>query len=323
MEAHLAKDVERTPMKPPERGLMCDCKKIFLAAVTLLASMVVSACQQSPSAPSAISDAAPHRTTFSTNNDLVIDASAARMDDGRVVISGITNLPDGLKMWVDVEEGKLPLGAPKSIASDESVVVQNGKFSTQPLWMAVPNTQFTKKGWPKGVIVDVRERPFLPKPYKVHFLAYFNGAWQSKDVINAVGGEGAKPLKGKIIKAENPDVIDSSKTVDYTPTLAFPALSPGAKAISLVRQTIMTVPDEGRSTGDIQAVVDMYMVSPGLKVAKGWGARQTGASSFDVSFDFINGEQGEQQATWQADLASGRVKYINENGKLFSWAPSY
>ncbi len=248
---------------------MRDCKKMFLAAVPLLASLVVSGCHQSPSAPLAISDAAPHRSPFSPNSDLVIDASATRTDDGRVVISGTTNLPDGLKMWVDVEEGKLPLGAPKSIASDESVVVQNGKFSTQPLWMSVPNTQFTKKGWPKGVIVDVRQRPFLAKPYKVHFLAYFNGAWQSKDVINAVGGEGARPLKGKIIKSENPDVIDSSKTVDYTPTLAFPALSPGAKAISLVRQTTMTVPDEGRSTGDIQAVVDMYMVSPGLKVAKG------------------------------------------------------
>lgn len=304
---------------------MYDLKKMFLIVFALLvASVIVSACHQSSSGPAAVSDAAvPHRTPFSTNNDLVIDATTARTDDGRVVISGMTNLPDGLKMWVDVEEGRLPLGAPKSIASDESVYVHDGRFSTQPLWMEVPNTKFTKKGWPKGVMVDVRERPFLPKPYKVHFLAYFNGAWQSKDVINAVGGEGAKPLKGKIIRSENPDVIDSSKTVDYTPSLTFPALSPGARAISLVRQTIMTVPDEGRSTGDIQAVVDMYMVSPGLKVAKGWEARQTGASSFDVSFDFINGEQGEQQAVWQADLASGRVKYVNEDGKVFSWAPSY
>lgn len=304
---------------------MYDGKKMFLTAVALLAaSVVVSACHQSPTGSAAISGAAaPHRTPFSTNDDLVIDASAARTDDGRVVISGTTNLPDGLKMWVDVEEGRLPLGAPKSIASDESVYVHDGRFSTQPLWMEVPNTQFTKKGWPKGVRVDIRERPFLPKPYKVHFLAYFNGAWQSKDVINAVGGEGAKPLKGKIIKSENPDVIDSSKTVDYTLTLAFPALNPGAKAISLVRQTIMTVPDEGRSSGDIQAVVDMYMVSPGLKVAKGWGAKQTGPTTFDVSFDFINGEQGEQQAIWQADITSGRIKYVNENGKLFSWAPSY
>ena len=302
---------------------MHDGKRMFLAAVGLLvASVVVSACHQSPSNSPTVSNPAQHRRPFSTNADLVIDASGMRTEDGRVVISGTTNLPEDLKMWVNVEEGKLPLGAPKSIASDESVV-HDGKFSTQPLWMAVPNTQFTKKGWPKGVIVDIRERPFLPKPYKVHFLAYFNGAWQSTDVINAVGGEGAKPLKGKIIKAENPDVIDSSKIVDYSPILTFPPLSPGAEAISLVRQTIMTVPDEGRSTGDVQAVVDLYMVGPGLKVAKGWAAKQTGPKTFDVSFDFINGAQGEQQAIWQADTASGRVKYVNENGRLFSWAPSY
>ncbi len=150
--------------------------------------------------------------------------------------------------------------------------VHDGKFSTQPLWMAVTNTQFTKKSWPKGVIVDIRERPFLPKPYKVHFLACFNGAWQSRKVINTVGGEGAKPLKGKIIKTENPDVIDSSKIVDYSPILSFPALSPAAKAISLVRQTIMTVPDEGRSTGDVQAVVDLYGW-PGSQDRKGLGSK--------------------------------------------------
>jgi hypothetical protein len=288
-----------------------------------VAAIVFSSSPNKQSADSGQNTPALHRPPFSANNDLVIDASAARTEDGRVVISGTTNLPDGLKMWINVEEGKLPLGAPKSIASDESVYVHDGKFSTQPLWMEVPNTQFTKRGWPKGVLADIRQRPFLPKPYKVHFLSYFNGAWQSKDVINAVGGEGAKPLKGKIVKAENPDVTDSSKIVDYTPTLPFPVLSPEAKAISLVRQTIMTVPDEGRSTGDVQAVVDLFMLSPGLKVAKGWGAKQTGPSTFDVSFDFINGEQGEQQAIWQADIASGRVKYVNENGKLFSWAPSY
>lgn len=298
-------------------------KKLFLAGAALLAtSLIIAGCHQSQDL-AAVSNPAPHQTPFSTTNDLVIDASAARTDDGRVVILGTTNLPDGLKMWVNVEEGKLPLGAPKSIASDESVYVHDGKFSTQPLWMDVPNNEFTKKDWPKGVIVDVRQRPFLTKPYKVHFLAYFNGAWQSKDVISAVGGDGAKPLKGKIIKAENPDVIDSSKTVDYTPTLTFPPLSPEAKAISLVRQTIMTVPGQSRSTGDVQAVVDLYMVGPGLKAAKGWGAKQTGPTTFDVSFDFINGQQGEQQAIWQADIASGRVKYVNENGKLFSWAPSY
>ena len=299
--------------------------KLFLmGTVVLAAGLVIAGCHESHSDSTADpSPAGSALNAFSPDRDLFIDASASRLVDGRIVISGSTNLPEGLKLWVNVEEGKLPLGAPKSLAGDENVIVHSGKITTQPLWMAVPNTRFTKTGWPTGINVNDREVPFPARAFKVHFVSYFNGAWQSKEIIAVVGGEGAKPLKGKIIKAENPDVIDSSKIVDYTPTFTFPPLSPEGKAISLVRAAIMTVPDEGRSTGDVQAVVDMFMVSPGLKIANGWAAKKDGATTYTVSFDFINGSQGEQQALWQADLATGKVKYVNENGKLFSWAPSY
>ncbi len=298
--------------------------KLTLMGTVALAGLVVAGCHESNGGASA--DPSPSGSAlkaFSPDRDLFIDASASRLVDGRIVVFGTTNLPEGLKLWVNVEEGKLPLGAPKSVAGDENVIVHQGKFTTQPLWMAVPNTRFTKTGWPSTVNVKDREVPFPARAFKVHFESYFNGAWQSKDIIAAVGGEGAKPLKGKIIKAENPDVIDSSKTVDYTPSLTFPPLSPEGKATSLVRAAIMTVPDQGRSTGDVQAVVDMFMASPGLKAAKGWDAKKDGLTTYSVSFDFINGSQGEQQALWQADLATGKVKYVNENGKLFSWAPSY
>jgi len=294
---------------------------LFLAGAAVLVMLVVVACREST--PSSAATPTQAHKAFSPAADLFINASAVRAKDGRIVIEGTTNLPEGLKLWVNVEEGKLPLGAPKSIAGDDHVVVHDGRFATQPLWMAVPNTKFTKAGWPAGVEVDHRDVPFPARGFKVHFQSYFNGAWQSKDIIAAVGGEGAKALKGNILKVENPDVIDSSKTVDYTPTLTFPALSPEAKAISMVRSAIMTVPDQGRSTGDVQAVVDMFMVSPGLSVANSWDAKRNGTSTYMVSFDFINGAAGEEQALWQADLVTGKVKYVNENGKLFSWAPSY
>lgn len=269
------------------------------------------------------SDPAPKRAAFSPEVEVVLGAHAERTEDGQVVISGTTNLPDGLKLWVEVEEGHLPLGAPKSIASDDNVYVADGKFTTKPLWLAVPNTLFTRKGWPAGVEVDFRNRPFPARPYKVHFTSYFNGAWQSREVLAVLGGDGGKSLKGAILKSTDPDVIDSDNIVDYYQAISFPELSQEAKAISIVRGAVMTVPDSGRSTGDVQAVVDLYMNSPGLKVAKGWGARSTGASEFEVSFDFINGQLGEQQALWNADTKTGKVKYINSNAKEFSWAPSY
>lgn len=269
------------------------------------------------------STSASGKKPFSPLSVLFIEATPERTEDGRVVISGSTNLPDGLKLWVHVEEGRLPQGAPKEVAGDDDVFVENGKFATKPLWFAVPNTRFTKKGWPSSVQVDVREEPFPARPFTVHFESYFNGAWQTPEVLRVVGGEGGKTLKGKILKLTDPDVTDSDKIVDYDQTLSFPALSPEAKAISMVREAILTLPDEGRSTGDVQAVVDMYLASPGVKAGSGWGASRKSPSDFDVSFDFIDGQQGEQQAIWTANIATGKVKYVNENAKRFSWAPSY
>ncbi len=43
---------------------------------------------------------------------------------------------------------------------------------------------------------------------------------------------------------------------------------------------------------------------------------------FEVSYDFFNGGEGEQQAVWAANIASGEVKYVNENAKIFSWTPT-
>ena len=127
--------------------------------------------------------------------------------------------------------------------------------------------RFRKGGWPKTVKVDVRQKPFPATKFKVRFQAYFNAAWQSQDVIAALGGEGGK-AKWKL-KAKDPDVVDSQKTLDDLRTVDFPMISPKANAISLVRGAILTVPGLGRSAGDIQANVDLFMSSPGLHPVKG------------------------------------------------------
>jgi hypothetical protein len=254
---------------------------------------------------------------------LTLEARASRTDDGRIVISGATNLPDGLKMWVEVEDGRLPLGAAKVVASDETVVVKNGQFTSAPLWLSVPNTRFTRKGWPKGIQVDVRLKPFPDGKFKVHFESYFNGAWQTSEVLKDLGGEDGKKLNGPILKETDTDVIDSPKIVDYHMALPFPPISPGAKAINLVRAAILTVPEEGRSAGDIQANVDLYMSSPGLKSGNEWAAKAKSPIVYEVSYDYINGNLGATQAIWTANIASGDVKYLNKDAKMFSWTPDY
>lgn len=226
-------------------------------------------------------------------------------------------------MWVEVEDGHLPLGAAKVVSQDDHVIVNNGQFATTPLWLSVPNTRFTRKGWPKGVDVDDRLKPFPEGKFKIHFESYFNGAWQTPEVLSALGGEDGKKLNGPILKATDTDVIDSPKIVDYILVLPFPEISPGAKAINLVRAAILTVPGKGKSAGDIQANVDLYTSGPGAKPGNGWGAKPKSSTVYEVSYGFIDGSQGETQATWSANIASGEVKYVNEIGKIFSWTPPY
>jgi len=158
--------------------------------------------------------------------------------------------------------------------------------------------------------------------YKVHITSYFNGAWQTPSLLSVTGEDG-KQLKGPILKPTEPDVIDSPKVVDYRVTMPFGSVSPAAKAVSLVRTAVPTVPGNGRSAGDVQANLDLYLSAPGLQPGKGWSATAKSPTVFEVSYDFVNGSQGEQQAVWTANVASGDVKYVNENAKTFSWTPNY
>jgi hypothetical protein len=184
--------------------------------------------------------------------------------------------------------------------------------------MGVPNTTFTKTGWPARMKVDVREKPFPAGPITVHFQSYFNGAWQPNDVLAELGNDEGKSLKGSILKATDKDVTDSPKTIDYYRNLNLSPVSPEASAVALVKAAVLTVPGQGQSSGDIQANLDLY--SSPMQPGKGWSVKSSGAKSYDVSYDFIDG-RGNEQAIWNADLATGAVKFVNEAAKVFSWTP--
>jgi hypothetical protein len=263
------------------------------------------------------------RKPYTVPSALTLDAHADRKDDGRIVIGGTTNLPDDLKIWVQIEHGRLPKGAPKVVAEDDDVIIKDGSFQTTPLWLEVPNTTFTKTGWPKSVKVDVREKPFPQGPITVHFVSYFNGAWQSNDVLVELGNDEGKTLKGPILKPTDSDVTDSPKVVDYYKTLSLSPVSPEATAIALVRAAVLTVPGQGRSSGDVQANLDLFSSSPGTAKGNGWSTKSSGPKSYQVSYDYIDGSKGDEQAIWTADLSTGAVKYVNESAKIFSWTPNY
>jgi len=252
--------------------------------------------------------------------DLSLDPHAERGTEGEIYVGGSTNFPNDTKLWISIESGRLPLGAPNVIASDDDVRVSNGKIRTVAMWQRVPDPAFPSVDEEPKFL----KRPFQAGSYKVRFEAYFNSAWQSPGVLVLLGGEGGKNLHGKILKLQDPDVIDSSKVLDDLTTIALPPLKPEAIAISLVKAVVLTVPGMGRSATDVETNISLFMSAPAFcRPARGWSAHTSDADMFEVVFDFIDGGAGEKQAIWSVDLKTGKVKYVNESAKIFSWTPNY
>jgi len=254
-------------------------------------ALLLSGCRQQQ--PNATAESSP---SYQLPQECFLDAKAERDIEGATRIVGSTNLPDGLKIGVEILSGKQTLG------QDFDVFVKSGHFQS---------AGFTLKG-----------RPYPAGKKQVHFLNRFNDSWQSRDLL-ALVGDGGKNLQGKIFTRTDPDVIDSDKQLDYTLALEFPALTPEMRAVDLVKTATLTVPEQGRSATDIEENLKLFMQpGGGVQQAKDWSAQKaSGSDTYSVSFDFIDGSRGEQQAIWSVDLASHKVEYVNKYAKMFSWTP--
>src|SRR3989442_3043333 len=156
--------------------------------------------------------------------EFILDARAVRGPQGEIYIAGSTNFPDGMKMWIQVENGKLPLGAPKVIAGDTNVFLQNGSFRTTGLFKQSKNPNFKPEmeKLPDAKTLKLVTAPFREGDYRLRFSAYFNGAWQSPTVLSALAEDGWKNLRGRLLKLSDPDGIDSDKILDPLGTIKFP-----------------------------------------------------------------------------------------------------
>jgi hypothetical protein len=256
--------------------------------------VILAGCSSEPVPPSPPAQARPKPYVLPAEFSLV--PAAQRGAQGEVYISGTTNFPDGMKMWV-------VLGSKKA---QQDAFVKGGQFRSGPLYQGIPTP--------------------IAGSQPLEIVAYFNGAWQSKDVL-ATLGDGGKNLQGKLFKLTDPDVIDSEKILDVKFTILLPPPAPvsaEAIAITIVKHAILTVPGQGRSATDIEENLKLFMTpGTGVTAAKGWSAISGGQNVYNVSFDFNDGSSGEKQAIWAVNTATKQVKYVNEAAKLFSWTPNY
>lgn len=216
---------------------------------------------------------------------------ATRDPSGGILISASTNIPDGLKIWVELADG-----------STSKTQVSNGNISSEP---------FTRKG-----------KVIPTGPHRVSFLAYFNEFWQQPSAVTEITGKGGKKLNGKLFHKTDPDVIDSDKMLEYSATINFPPVSRELEAISLVKSATLVV-DGTRSSGTIGEAVD-WSLKPGtgIYIGKGWKAVAKDSDTYEVQLD-ITDAANDGPAIWEADMRTKKVRYINKTAKDLSYIAPY
>ncbi len=264
--------------------------------VAVLAMLTFVACQKN-NLVSVWGIAGASSTPYALPADLFLHASAERQNQGEVVILGDTNLPDGFKIGTEIRVLRSPPD------QDLDILVERGHFHSR---------RFTS-----------RMLPYSPGEYRVHFLAYLTGAWQTPSVLRLTGDGGTKLKPSRLFKLEDPELVDSDKILDYWQTIRFPPFSKEIQAISLVKNAVLTTPDGRRSADTVENTIKEFMSAPSVQPARGWSATKIQNSEYRVVFDFIDGNLGEKQAIWSANLATRQVHYVNKSAKILSWLPNH
>jgi hypothetical protein len=265
-----------------------------MAAAFLFAPFLVSfGCSSEPSRPPSLVAQPAAQKPYVIPTEFTLKPVAERGPEGEIYISGTTNFPEGMKMWVVL--------GPKKAQQD--AFVRGGTFRSGPLYEGAP-------------VPIAGSQP-------LEITAYFSGTWQNKTVLAALG-DGGKNLQGKLFRKTDPDVADSDKILDAKFTVALPPVAPETNAVNIVRRAILVVPGNGRSATDIEENLKLLtQPGAGLRPGKGWSATRAGKNVYNVSYDFIDGASGEKQAIWSVNTATRQVKYVNQAAKIFSWTPNY
>lgn len=256
--------------------------------------LALAACRGSQSPPPRETAAPKVASVQPLPERITLDVGADRSAAGLIYIDGKTNLPDGIKLGVEIRLGR------RLVAQDNSVFVRDAAFRTEGLnWAG---------------------RTIPPGRYKVTVLSYFTPVWQTPEILNLIGRGGLK-LRGGPIVRENPDVHDSGNMLVHSVMLPLPAMSRESEAIALVRTAVLEVEGKGRSGERVDRAIEILKSTPDVRERHGWSAEHESGSVYRVSYDFIGGASGPQQAVWTADLATRKVRIANDHAKLLSYAP--
>jgi hypothetical protein len=118
--------------------------------------------------------------------DVSVQVSMHRATDDSLTVTGITNLPNGTKLFVELYESRK-----NNMLGQLKVVLNDGMFAASRLING--------------------KTPHPPGWYTVEVLAYFNGPWQQPDAVRDIAGKEGEYLVGRFAEPLHPELSESEK----------------------------------------------------------------------------------------------------------------
>jgi hypothetical protein len=238
---------------------------------------------------------------------VMLTATASRYASGGAFVAGTTNLPDGVRLGIELKDGN------RTLAFDFHMRVKSGRYLSAPF----------RSG----------NEPLRPGKYVFRIFTYFNGLWQSNEVLGLIGENGSNLKTSALIHSDDA----GNRLLEYETTLAVPPfrgafappmapnLSPEGKAIEIVKSAVPVV-DGHLSSTRVEESIEHYLQRSYFQSGKGWTASRLSGDTYRVTFDLIYGDDRNSQhdqALWNVNTVNGAVVYLNRSAKNFSqttWA---
>ncbi len=276
---------------------------MWRAIAIALALTAAVGCSSGPSRTDSLSS---HRTKTvvwtpppDSTRSLVAEFSSERSAEGALVFHGRVLLPPGTVLWLILkppgrkpfEPAKVSLGADGGFTSE--AITDNGAL-------------------------------LRPGGYKVVVLSWFNGAWQSPEVMSLVGEDGEKLPKRPLTPVDKEFPLAAGR-LEETRAFILPDLSPERMAIEAVKNARLSTPENGRSADPVRGVVAYFEsvyanTDPDNTRATGWSAHQGPDGKWTVTMDYLDAHK-PKQAHWEYDPSTKHVRYLDPEAKMFSWTP--
>jgi hypothetical protein len=260
---------------------------------------------------------------------------SAERDGADMKVNGkIQKLPTGTKIGIEIMHFiRQPNGSlkccegPAGPENLEVFLAQDGSFHG-----SLRNTS-----WDVKKRANIDNGTFPPGSYIIMIFAYFNGAWQTTEVLRQAGlefdakGRAALPPVPRAIpetpdfEPDDPEFPKAGRHLEAIREVTLGPMPPDQAAIDAVKHATLDVKGRGRSSMSIGESIDLNRPLIGMKRLAWSAARGSDVhAKWIVTLEYLAGDgvdQTQQKAQWSYDPVSKTVLYLDPEAKSLSYVP--